>query len=90
MESAPCGRDALSSHGLNRSTFGDEGLNCRVRDGFGWDPLSMVAPAGGGPLAESYSVVKRTLRAAWRAVARTSQDPIRIAVIGNQMKSSAD
>ena len=50
--SAPCGRDALSSHGLNRSTFGDEGLNCRVRDGFGWDPLSMVAPAGGGPHAE--------------------------------------
>ena len=50
----------------------------------------MVAPAGGGPLAESYSVVKRTLGAAWRAVARTSEDPIRIAVIGNQMKSSAD
>ena len=90
MENAPRGRDALSSHGLNRSTFGDEGLNCRVRDGFGWDPLSMVAPAGGGPHAESYSVLKRTLRAAWRAVARTSQDPIRIAVIGNQMKSSAD
>lgn len=44
-ESAPCGRDALSSHGRCRSTFGDEGLNCRVRDGFGWDPLSMVAPA---------------------------------------------
>ncbi len=50
----------------------------------------MVAPAGGGPHAEWYSFIKRTLGAAWRAVARTSQDPIRIAVIGNQMKSSAD
>ena len=86
--SAPCGRDALSSHGLNRSTFGDEGLNCRVRDGFGWDPLSMVAPAGGGPLAEFYSSVKRPLGAAWRALRGLSGSAI--AVIGDKMKSSAD
>jgi len=33
----------------------------------------MVAPAGGGPHAEWYSFIKRTLGAAWRAVARTSQ-----------------
>ena len=33
--SALRGRDALSSHGLHRSTFGEEGLNCRVRNGTG-------------------------------------------------------
>jgi hypothetical protein len=27
--------DALSSHGLHRSTFGEEGLNFRVRNGIG-------------------------------------------------------
>ena len=35
--------DVLSSHGLHRSTFGDEGLNYRVRNGIGWVPFSMVA-----------------------------------------------
>ena len=89
MENAPRGRDALSSHGLNRSTFGDEGLNCRVRDGFGWDPLSMVAPAGGGPHAEGIPFSSAP-SGPHGAPCADFADPIRIAVIGNQMKSSAD
>ena len=28
-------QNALSSHGLHRSTFGEEGLNYRVRNGIG-------------------------------------------------------
>ena len=31
-------QNALSSHGLHRSTFGEEGLNYRVRNGIGWSP----------------------------------------------------
>ena len=33
--SIPHGRDSLPSHGLHRSTLGDGGLNCRVRNGTG-------------------------------------------------------
>lgn len=33
--SIPHGRDSLPSHGLHRSTIGDGGLNCRVRNGTG-------------------------------------------------------
>lgn len=42
------GSVVLSSHGLHRSTFGDGGLNCRVRNGTGWVPSSMDAPLTGG------------------------------------------
>ncbi len=34
-ENALCEHDALSSHGLHRSTFGEERLNYRVRNGVG-------------------------------------------------------
>ena len=34
-------QNALSSHGLHRSTFGEEGLNYRVRNGIGCTLSSM-------------------------------------------------
>ena len=66
------------------------GLTAEFGMGSGGTPSPWSRPRGAVPSRNLYSVVKRTLGAAWRAVARTSQDPIRIAVIGNQMKSSAD
>ena len=39
----------LLSHALRHSTIGAEGLNGRVRDGNGWDPLAITARSSKSP-----------------------------------------
>ena len=57
---------------LRCSTLGEGGLNCRVRDGTGSIPASVVALAGGAPPRPLYEACQEplsgaTLAAAWRA-----------------------
>ena len=47
------GRLPTLPHTYACSTIGAEGLNFRVRDGNGWDPLARVTQSGFGALGEA-------------------------------------